>query len=342
MQNLNRFFEQLKDAVFLLDEKKHITFCNQAAAELFQKTSEKMKGLSFLEATQSLELDAMAQYAFSSLSAVSKEVHLARHEEKVLMCQLIPFSAEGALSAACVLQDYTRFYRMEKARRDFAANVSHELKTPVAAVRSLAETLLRGAKDDEAVRDKFIVSLHQETERLSLILQDLLDLLRIESGEFHLQKKKVSLKDVCADVFRKFTEEILRKNIQAEIHINDNDAAVFADANAVEHILHNLVENAVKYTQEGGRITVEASADGEKNEVRVSVRDTGIGIPSVDLQRIFERFYRVDKARSRELGGTGLGLSIVKHLVEAHGGRVWAESQLNRGSTFYFTLPSLI
>ncbi len=334
------FLAALKDAVILLNEKKLVVFCNHAAAELFQKHAEKMAGLSFLEATQSLELERFLENALSSRKTMVKEIFMARHEEKVLLCQMIPSFSSGGSKIACILQDFTKFYRLETIRRDFAANISHELKTPVAAIRSVAETLLRGAKDDASVRDKFIVSLHHEAERLSRVLQDLLDLLRFESGEFHLQKKELSLRTLCEDALQKFHDEIAQKNVAADINIEEGVPLVLADASAVEHVLRNLIDNAVKYTPEGGHIIVGARTEtsGKKSMV-VFVRDTGIGIPSVDLQRIFERFYRVDKARSRELGGTGLGLSIVKHLVEAHGGRVWAESQLNRGSSFYFSLP---
>lgn len=341
MGSVEIFCEQFKDAVLLVNEKKQVVFCNRAAEELFQMPAEKMKGLSFVEVTQSLEMEAQVNKVLSSRAPAIKEVHLARHDEKYLLCEFIPFSSEGMFSAACMFQDYTRFYKMEHVRRDFAANVSHELKTPVAAVQSLAETLLRGAKDDPLVRDKFITSLYHETQRLSRILQDLLDLLRFESDEFHLEKKYFSLKDLCEDVLGKFEEELLRKHIQYALQMEEGLRDVFADASAVEHVLRNLIDNAVKYTPDSGRIIVCAQAEtGDKKSIVVYVRDTGMGIPSVNLPRIFERFYRVDKARSRELGGTGLGLSIVKHLVEAHGGRVWAESQLNRGTTFYFSLPA--
>lgn len=319
--------------------KKQIVFCNAPAAELFQAAEEKMTGRSFLEVTQSLEMERFLDEVLLTQKPCLREIRLARTEEQFLLCQMLPVSHEGD-GVVCIFQNVTRFFQLERVRRDFAANVSHELKTPVAAMKSLAETLLRGAKDDADVRDKFIASLHHEAERLSSILQDLLDLLRLESGEFHLQKKSLSLRAVCGDVMLAFKEELAQKNLQMEIQMTDALPEIFADESGVKHILDNLVDNAVKYTPEGGKIVlrVQVKPENEK-EVIISVQDTGAGIPSMDLPRIFERFYRVDKARSRELGGTGLGLSIVKHLVEAHGGRVWAESHLNRGSTFYFTLP---
>ncbi len=237
--------------------------------------------------------------------------------------------------AVLALLDLTRLRRLETVRRDFVANVSHELKTPLTVVRGFAETL---ADDDPPpdIRRQFAESIATHTRRMQRLVDDLLDLSRIESGGWVPDPHEIDLAEIVAEDVSAARASADRKGIVLDVRLDPDARTVFADPLALRQIMKNLVENAVRHTTHGG-VAVQARRDGDG--VRVSVTDTGCGIGAEHLPRIFERFYRVDPARSREQGGTGLGLSIVKHLVEAHGGRVVAESAVDRGTTISFRLP---
>ena len=237
--------------------------------------------------------------------------------------------------AVVALLDLTRLRRLETVRRDFVANVSHELKTPLTVVRGFAETL---AEDDPPaeVRRQFAQSIATHTRRMQRLVDDLLDLSRIESGGWMPEPMPVNFGALIDDDISAARATADRKGIRLEAALDDDASAVLADPVALRQVVGNLVENALRHTTEGG-VTLRAAR--EIGGVRVSVSDTGCGIAAEHLPRIFERFYRVDPARSREQGGTGLGLSIVKHLVEAHGGRVSVESALNEGTTIDIWLP---
>jgi signal transduction histidine kinase len=232
--------------------------------------------------------------------------------------------------------EHAELEKVERVRKDFVINVSHELRTPLASIQGYTETLLDGAVNDPANAIKFLNIIRQNTERLTRLTADLLVLSRIELGQQELKPGLQSVAQLLTDNVDAMQPLAQRKGISLILEPPPEDAQVFADSEAVHQILTNLLENAIKYTS-GGTVTVAARADGDK--VEFSVKDTGMGIPQEDLPRLFERFYRVDKARSKALGGTGLGLSIVKHLVQSQGGVVRVESRVDRGSTFYFTLP---
>jgi two-component system phosphate regulon sensor histidine kinase PhoR len=234
-------------------------------------------------------------------------------------------------------REHTELEKLERIRKDFVINVSHELRTPLASIQGYTETLMDGALDDPDHNMRFLGIIRHNAERLARITSDLLTLSRIElkRREFHFEMREVNeFLTLAADIMQPIAA---RKEIRLEVQRAAEDCVACCDAEAVSQILSNLLDNAVKYTPVGGRIIVGASPGDEY--VEIFVRDTGIGIPAEDLPRLFERFYRVDKARSRELGGTGLGLSIVKHLVFAHGGVTRVESRVGEGSTFCFTLP---
>jgi two-component system phosphate regulon sensor histidine kinase PhoR len=231
-------------------------------------------------------------------------------------------------------------------RRDFVANVSHEFKTPLTAIQGFAETLLGGALEDQTNNRRFVEIIRTHAARLARLTDDLLELARIESGRIEIDRREVSIAEVaevCAETTR---PRIEHSDLQLELRIPEDLPHVSADPRRLREILQNLLDNATQYTPRGGRIWVEArvttvaeAGKGAFSGVVVTVGDTGIGIPQSDQQRIFERFYRVDAARSREAGGTGLGLAITKHLVELHGGRIWVESEVGRGSQFHFSVP---
>ncbi|MBI3003014.1 MAG: hypothetical protein HYY54_05255 [candidate division NC10 bacterium] len=237
-----------------------------------------------------------------------------------------------------VLHDITALRRLEQVRKEFVANVSHELRTPLTSIRGYLETLLDGGLEDATQARRFLDVVHTHTERLSRLVDDLLQLSDLETGKVTLKPAAIALHEVAAHVLAILDSRAAQKRLTLQNDV-PADLTVRADRDRLAQILVNLVDNAVKYTPERGRIAVGAARrPGGRVEVRVA--DTGIGIPSTDLPRVSERFYRVDKARSRELGGTGLGLAIVKHLVQAHGGELTIESELNRGTTVRFTLPA--
>jgi two-component system, OmpR family, phosphate regulon sensor histidine kinase PhoR len=227
--------------------------------------------------------------------------------------------------------------RLERVRKDFVANASHELKTPLTSIAGYVEALVDGAKDDPATCAQFLGIIQKHTENLKAILSDLLQLSTIESGVYRWKRQEVAVADLVERAARVLRPVAERRRQALSVRPAGAALTIWGDLDRLTEALINLLDNAVKYTPEGGTVTVEASADGDG--VRIVVTDTGIGIPPKELPRIFERFYRVDRARSREQGGTGLGLAIVKHIAEAHGGRVAVDSTVGRGSSFSLFLP---
>ncbi len=242
--------------------------------------------------------------------------------------------ADGAV---LVFHDITDIRRLETIRRDFVANVSHELRTPLANIKGYGETLLEGAIDDKENAHDFLRIIYSESDRLAKLVDDLLELARLESGKTDLLLKACRIDEIYNWVVTGLKIQAMDKSINIQCEIPADLPQVNGDSSAIAQIFLNLIENAIKYNNPGGEVIISAKDLGPF--IEISVCDNGIGIPADDLPRIFERFYRVDKARSRELGGTGLGLSIVKHLVQAHGGEVSVQSQLGRGTIFRFTLP---
>jgi two-component system phosphate regulon sensor histidine kinase PhoR len=240
------------------------------------------------------------------------------------------------LGTVLVFHDLTRTKRLERTREEFVANVSHELRTPLSLIKGYTETLLDGAKDNQEVSTRFLQTIARNAERLKLLIEDLLTISELESGRVTLNIQTMDLCDLVDKVVEDFKSRASGRNV---VLINDvPELSVRADSIRLEQVFSNLVDNAIKYGRQGGRVNIGISrSDGGK--VEVFVRDDGPGLPPESLERVFERFYRVDKARSREQGGTGLGLSIVKHIVQSHGGRVWARSEPGQGATFFFTLP---
>jgi two-component system phosphate regulon sensor histidine kinase PhoR len=239
-----------------------------------------------------------------------------------------------------LLEDVTAMRRLETVRRDFVANVSHELRTPVAVIRANAETLIAGAKDDPQMSAKLIDGLHRNAERLARIIADLLDLSRLDAGQYRLELAPVSVHGVTEQSMTAVEPQAAARQVTVAIAVPD-ELLVRADPKALDQILVNLIDNAIKYTREGGHVRVEARAESTDGAgtIRIDVRDDGPGISAKHRERVFERFYRADPSRSREAGGTGLGLSIVKHLVESMGGDVGVEPNTPSGSVFWLRLP---
>lgn len=246
-----------------------------------------------------------------------------------------PEEAGESIGAVLVLHDISELRRLERVRRDFVANVSHEFKTPLTAIRGFSETLLGGALDDTEHRRRFVEIINEHAERLTRLTDDLLKLSKIEAGQLDIEMRKVNAAELIASCVETARFNSEKKQQTIEVKCRAGLPSVQGDSGRLRDVLQNLLDNAVQYTAPGGHIVV--SADAGDGEITFTVADNGIGIPQADHERIFERFYRVDEGRSRDVGGTGLGLSIAKHIVEAHGGRIWVESAVGQGSRFYFT-----
>jgi two-component system phosphate regulon sensor histidine kinase PhoR len=245
--------------------------------------------------------------------------------------------AADASGAVIVLHDITELRKLERVRRDFVANVSHELRTPLTAIQGFSETLLAGAIDDPQNRVRFLEIILEHSKRLARLTDDLLMLSKMDADRLNLEINRLSVPQFVESCVETTQRPAAEKDLRISVNLAERVPDIAADRRRLAEILQNLLDNAIQYTPAGGQIMVSASADAD--EVTFTVSDTGIGIPRADQPRIFERFYRVDVARSREVGGTGLGLAIAKHLVEVHGGRIWVESEVGRGSQFHFSVP---
>jgi two-component system, OmpR family, phosphate regulon sensor histidine kinase PhoR len=342
---LQTILKGMVEGVLVVDGRGRILMVNDALRRLLSLSSDVSDKMP-LEIIRNAELEGAIRKAIQDGENIALELDLNKSGEKTIevnVVSILPSSrridedSEGIRGAIAVFHDITRLKQLEKIRQDFVANVSHELRTPLTTIKGYAETLLEGAlKEDQAFQ--FVQVIKRHTDRLTKIVEDLLMLSRIETKEFQLKMEAVPLRGFIDDVVEFVKEPAEKKKISLSRNEIHSSLAVQADCGYLEQILINLLDNAIKYTPEGGRVTVSA-VEKDSKDIQFSIEDNGIGIPKEDLSRIFERFYRVDKGRSKELGGTGLGLSIVKHLVQAHGGRVWVESQPGKGSTFYFTLP---
>jgi two-component system sensor histidine kinase VicK len=247
---------------------------------------------------------------------------------------------EGITGTIVVLQDVTEQEQLEQARREFVANVSHELRTPLTTIKSYLEALEDGAMEEPQLAQRFVGVTRNETERMIRLVTDLLHLSRLDSKEAMLAKEWTSVSDMLEEVADRFAFQLLQRNTEITIVVEQGMPKILMDRDKIDQVLDNLVSNAIKYTGDEGRIELGAKQN-DQNELEIFVKDNGIGIPQKDLSRIFERFYRVDKARSRNMGGTGLGLSIAQEIIRAHGGDILLESEYNLGTRVTFTIPYL-
>jgi len=329
----------MTEGVVALDDRERLLLLNPAARMMFGVENVAPEGRPFLEVIRQKGLLDLVEEVRSSGASVRRELELGFPVNRVVATRGAPLGLGGeAAGVLLVIHDVTELRRLERVRSEFVANVSHELRTPLTCIKGYLETLLDGALDDRAHARKFLEVAGTHAERLDRLIDDLLELSNIESGRVTLVPMRLDLGDVVTGVAAMF-ERRIAQNRQTFERAVPPGLAVRADRDRLVQILVNLVDNAVKFTPEGGMVRIEAGP-GPERRVEVRVRDTGIGIPSTDLPRITERFYRVDKTRSQEVGGTGLGLAIVKHLVQGHGGELRIESALGRGTVASFTLPS--
>ncbi|MCM8789779.1 MAG: cell wall metabolism sensor histidine kinase WalK, partial [Candidatus Omnitrophica bacterium] len=331
-------FSSMSEGIMVVDEKGGILLMNPSLRKLFLVDVEpEMKSPIEVMRNQQIQ-DIVDKILKDKQRLISKEIVISQPEEKILKINGVPIIRNDILEGAVlVFHDISELRRLERVRQDFVANVSHELRTPISSIKGYAETLLDGAIEDKENAKEFISIIYQDSNRLANLIDDLLDLAKIEAGSMKMNFEPLDIKPVLERCVRVLEKSIKAKKLSISLDIPSRLPKVLADEKRLAQIFLNLLDNAVKYNSERGSIKLSISLSDKL--VQVDISDTGIGIPEKDLSRIFERFYRVDKARSRELGGTGLGLSIVKHIVLAHGGQVWAKSEEGLGSTFSFTIP---
>jgi two-component system phosphate regulon sensor histidine kinase PhoR len=331
------------EGVVAVDAQDRIAFINEAACELLGMSARDSAGRTLWDLAPVRELEELLRRARASGLPERREIELYRGgRERVFQAHASPFlggeGPEGDQKGfVIVLHDTTELRKLERIRRDFVANVSHELKTPLASIQGFVETLLTGAIHDQEHNVRFLERIQANVERLTNLVTDLLSLARIETGQLEILRSPVDWGSVLDDVLRLRESTLQAKGLCLEVVGRERGLRVRGDREAMTQVLHNLIDNAIQYTPAPGRISVRFARRGEQGVL--SVEDTGIGIPSADLERIFERFYRVDKARSRAAGGTGLGLSIVKNLMLRMEGEVTVTSEEGRGSCFSVALP---
>ena len=332
---IGRIVNGMQEGVLLTDTDGKVALVNSALRQMLLLGAD-TQGKSPEDVVENDEIAALIHEATSKGHTASGEVELSGLKPRRLLVRAVPLLDDPG-GVLAVFVDVTEIRRLETLRRDFVANASHELRTPVTAVRSAAETLRGAAASDPEAAMHFMDIIERNAERLQRLVEDLLDLSRIEAREFRLAFDEVDLNAFAAQILALFEGRAEKKRIKLQNQVPKDLELARTDRRALEQILTNLVDNALKYSPEGADIVVGAERDAEM--LRVFVRDTGPGIEQRHLPRLFERFYRVDTGRSRELGGTGLGLSIVKHLVEALGGMIGVESAVGKGTTFAFTVP---
>jgi two-component system phosphate regulon sensor histidine kinase PhoR len=338
-QRLEAVLGGMAEGVIAVDERDRVILANAAAAELLGFTMADVESLSLLEVVRHHMLQQLVTDTreTESLQRAELEFHSGSENRRVLDVQSTPLPDTSPQRVILVLHDVTDLRRLESMRQEFVANVSHELKTPLSSIRAYAETLSAGAVNDPEHRGTFLQRIEEQADRLNNLIQDLLSLSRIESGRQAYDIATVNVADIVTTCIAENQDAANLKRIHLSCSDIQQDLRIQADEEGLAQIINNLIGNAIKYTPEGGEVTVVLRQ--QDSTICMDVRDSGIGIDEEHLTRVFERFYRVDKARSRELGGTGLGLAIVKHLAQAFGGNVTVTSRPTKGSTFTVQLP---
>jgi two-component system phosphate regulon sensor histidine kinase PhoR len=325
------------EGVAVIEAGQKIAFCNEAFCQALGLVGVPCAGRLLVEVTRQSGLLELFQKALDSREKISGETEISTNPPKTFAVTAAPVLTGGGAAVVMVLHDITELRRLERTRRDFVANVSHEFKTPLTAIQGFAETLLAGAMQDKKNSGRFLEIIRDHAVRLGRVTNDLLKLSQIEAGRLQLDIRQVAIGDLvlaCVETVRPKAE---KKELSLTVDISEGLPLVPADASRLRESILNLLDNALQYTPACGRVKIRAHLEGP--EAVISISDSGMGIPKSEQQRIFERFYRMDDARSREVGGTGLGLSISKHLIEAHSGRIELSSQIGQGSTFSIILP---
>ena len=324
------------EGVAVISPQERVVFSNRAFSQILGLDTVPIEGRPLVEVVRQSDLLGVIKKVLVEHEQVSSEVVVGTVRQRSFAVTAAPVRATGPSGAVLVLHEISELRRLERVRQDFVANVSHEFRTPLTAIQGFAETLLSGALEDPANRQHFVEIIRDQAARLARLTEDLLKLSRIEAGKLELEFRPVSVYQLVQSCVETARFKASRKELILDVLLPEGLPSVRGDSNGLHEVLQNLLDNAVQYTPDGGRIEVSAACEAGK--VIITVSDTGIGIPQAEQERIFERFYRVDAARSREAGGTGLGLSIARHIVEAHGGRLWVGSAVGEGSRFHFSV----
>jgi len=329
------------EGVLAIDRDEHVILINQAAQRMLELGPDDALGKFHWEVIRNSEINNLFKEVLKTKEQKEVKLQIGPLDERAFMVYAAPIRAWGGniLGVVAVFHDVTEIRRLEKVRMEFVANVSHELRTPLTSIKGFVETLKRGAIDERENAVNFLDIIERHTDRLNQLITDLLDLSRVETGKKKMDFQPIKVEELINRAVSHFMEISNKNRPKIKYNIPSDLPMVLADEEGIETVLKNLLDNAVKYTPKRGEINITST--DKDDYIEIAVVDNGIGIPSRDLPRIFERFYCVDKARSRELGGTGLGLSIVKHIIEAHGGTVGVESEVGEGSRFTFTLSKV-
>ncbi|MCJ7840200.1 cell wall metabolism sensor histidine kinase WalK [Lederbergia sp. NSJ-179] len=337
-QQLSGVLTNMTSGVLLVDMQGRILLANKAMAQFMGEEPQAFIGKMYMDVSQNLEFNSLMKECLKTGKEIREEITFYYPKERIMDVHLAPYVREKheLKGMIAVLHDVTEVHRLENMRRDFVANVSHELKTPVTSVKGFAETLLDGAMYDEELCREFLSIIYRESERLHRLISELLYLSRIEQHHIPLKLEQMNITEAVWHVANTIQKEADKKKLTLMLP-EQGEIWIEGEKDRIQQIVLNLLSNAIAYTPEGGKIVVTLWE--EANQIKLSIADTGIGIPSSELPRIFERFYRVEKARSRRSGGTGLGLAIVKHLIESHHGKIEVKSEEAKGTTFTVTLP---
>jgi two-component system, OmpR family, phosphate regulon sensor histidine kinase PhoR len=325
------------EGVAVVSGAERLVFANPGFAAILGLDVPPVAGSSLLEVVRQTELIEAVRRVLAGEPRVEAEIATGTLRQHFFAVTVASVRAGDTSGAVIVLHDITELRRLERIRRDFVANVSHEFRTPLTAIQGFAETLIGGAMDDPQNRGRFLGIILEHSRRLARLTEDLLRLSQMDAEQLELEIRAVSVSQLIESCYETAQRRAAEKSLSLSLHVPSHLPDVAADNRRLQEVVQNLLDNAIQYTLPGGKIVL--SAETRNDEVTFTVADTGIGIPQADQPRIFERFYRVDVARSREAGGTGLGLSIAKHLVEAHSGRIWVDSEVGVGSKFHFSIP---
>jgi two-component system phosphate regulon sensor histidine kinase PhoR len=339
---LGKLFEatldEMREGLLVVDNDMRVVASNPAAHRLFNLVTGRLESQRLTELTRNPAIYGAFHDALKGNERSGVEIETHDPTRRVFDLRVVPLSSsDGKTTAGAigVFFDITQLEKLERVRQEFLSNVSHELKTPLTAIVAFVETLEAGALDDRENSERFLEIIRKNAARMQNLIDDILELSAIEAGNVGVKAEEVELSPLINDVIMSLAAKASSRGITVNNHVPP-DTLVFVDARRLEQMLTNLVDNAIKFNRDGGMVTIDCEAGAR---TRILVKDTGEGIPAQHLERLFERFYRVDRARSREMGGTGLGLAIVKHLARAHGGEVRVSSQLGKGSTFEIDLP---
>jgi two-component system phosphate regulon sensor histidine kinase PhoR len=332
-------FNSMAEGFLLLDRHGRIQTINQSLADFFGLAGD-VRGKTLVDTFRSNELLELWEQVQREGQFRRVELEFPGNNGRSfeVSAAVLPGRSGGIDGGVFIFHDMTRIKQLENTRREFVANVSHELRTPLTLIKGFVETLLDGAKNDPQVAERFLQTIDKHTDRLTFLIEDLLTISRLESGQIVLNQQPIEFREMVERVLDDLQSRATDRKVTLHNEVPAN-LQVLADADRLQQVLFNLVDNAIKYGRSEGEVWINARPR-DNEMIEACVRDNGPGIPAESVERVFERFYRVDKARSREQGGTGLGLAIVKHIVQSHRGEVWLKSELGQGSAFYFTLPA--